>query len=385
MGLLNKIVLIAVNGMLKTIYSISSFLFPFRPDKVTFASYRSEQLKGNLLYLYNELENNREHYTYTMLFKKYDSSFLGKLDYVLHLIRASYHLATSAYFVVDDYYYPIYVVNPKKKTKVIQLWHAAGAFKKFGHSTKGKSFGPSLEYLKYVNIHSNYSNVIVSSKEVVPYFAEAFNMSAEKILPLGLPRTDYFYDKDKTSLTVEKFNSLYPELTGKKLILYAPTFRGKSHYQAPFAIPFDLKKMKMQLDSDYVLVTHFHPYMKGTNRDKEAYSGFIYDLSDVFDIQELMYLSDILLTDYSSVIFEFSLLNKPIAFFPFDLEEYIQERDFYYEYKSFIPGPLFQDTESLINWLKNETFDLEKIQAFREKFFDDADGNASKRIVECLF
>lgn len=371
--------------MLKMIYSISSLLFPYKPYKVTFASYRSEQLKGNLLYLYNELQSSRDHFTYTKLFKKYDSSFLGKLDYVFHLVRACYHLATSAYFVVDDYYYPIYVVNPKKKTRVIQLWHAAGAFKKFGHSTKGKSFGPSLEYLKYVNIHSNYSNVIVSSKEVVPYFAEAFNMSTEKILPLGLPRTDYFYDKDKTTTTVEKFSLLYPELTGKKLVLYAPTFRGKSHYQAPFKIPFDLKEMKKQLAPDIALITHFHPYMKGANLDKEGCSDFVYDLSDDFDIQELMYLSDILLTDYSSVIFEFSLLEKPIAFFPFDLEEYIKERDFYYDYQCFIPGPLFRDTVPLIDWLKTETFDLESVYAFRDKFFDYADGNASKRIVECLF
>ncbi|WP_077623399.1 CDP-glycerol glycerophosphotransferase family protein [Sediminibacillus massiliensis] len=382
---LNKMLLIAVNMALKTIYSIFSFVFPLKADKVTFASYREERLKGNLLYLYEELQNSERDYTFTMLFKKYQSSYLGKVDYVLHLVRACYHLATSAYFVIDDYYYPVYVIKPHKKTKIIQLWHAAGAFKKFGHSTKGKSFGPSVEYLQHVNIHSNYSNAIVSSKEVVPYFAEAFDMPGDRILPLGLPRTDYFYDGKKTSATMAKFQKLYPELNGKKLILYAPTFRGKSHYQESFNLPFDLEEMERHLEGTYALVTHFHPYMKFIRLDRERHKSFVYDLSSDFGIQELMYLCDVLITDYSSVIFEYSLLDKPMCFFPFDLEEYIEERDFYYEYESFIPGPLFRDTSSLVKWLREERFNKEQIHSFRDKFFDYTDGNASKRIVEHLF
>lgn len=373
-----------VKSLVRIAFFLFSFLFPINEKKVTFASYRSKRLEGNLLYVYQELSNRYPDYQYNFLFKKYDSSILGKFRYVLHMLRASYLLSTSRYFFIDDFYFPIYIIKPRNGTEIIQLWHAAGAFKKFGLSTIGTSFGPSTEYLKHVKIHSNYSKVYVSSKNVIPFYAEAFDMPEEKIFPLGLPRTDFFFQDNQREKATEKLYRFFPKLKNKKLILYAPTFRGSSHYQKDFDFPIDISLLRSTIGDDYVLIVHLHPYMNTEIKINENNRDFLCHIQGQMSIEELLAITDILITDYSSIIFDFSLLCRPIAFMAKDLEEYIKERDFYYNYLDFIPGPLFTKTEELGNWIKEGSYDLERIYEFRNKFFEYTDGKASRRIVDHL-
>lgn len=366
-------------------YSFSSLFSKVNPDKVTFASYRSTDLEGNLFYLKEEINQLYPHIKCQVMVEKFNSSLPGKLAYIAHLLRASYHLATSRYFIIDDYYFPVYCITPRKGTEVIQVWHAAGAFKKFGLSTIDKGFGPSDEYLKHIKVHSNYSRVYVSSKEVIPHYAEAFGMDEACIYPLGLPRTDYFFEKGLKEQTKAKLYAKYPELANKQLILYAPTFRGRSHYQGEFEIPLELSRMKAELGDKYVLLVQLHPYMnKGVVFNTDP-ADFIYRTNTDFKVEEMLLAADILITDYSSIIFDYSLLNKPMAFFVHDLESYIGERDFYYPFESFIPGPAFKETDDMIEWLKKQDKDFSTVKHFAEKFFDHQDGESSRRIAEHLF
>ncbi|WP_078543821.1 CDP-glycerol glycerophosphotransferase family protein [Litchfieldia alkalitelluris] len=367
----------------KLAYLICTLIFPVNPKKITFASYRAEELKGNLAYIYKEISYEYRDYSCHFLFKKYNSSFGGKVDYLNHMLKASYHIATSRYFFIDDYYFPVYAITPRKGSEVVQFWHAAGAFKKFGYSTIDKQFGPSEAYLKHLKIHSNYSKAIVSSSEVIPFYAEAFDMPKEQVLPLGLPRTDYFFDTDEHIETRNRFFEEYPELIGKKIMLYAPTFRGKSHYQSSFKAPIDFEALKKKLGNQYVVLVKLHPYMKSIDVSDEV-QDFVYHIKDNFDTQELMTISDLLVTDYSSVVFDYSILLKPIAFLADDLESYLEERDFYYEFHTFIPGPFFEQTDEFADWVEKGDFDLNKVTTFRERFFDVNDGQASKRIVQAL-
>ena len=365
-------------------YTLSSLFFKVNPNKITIATYRSNDLEGNLAYIANEIQRADTHKQCFVLAKKFDSSPRGKVSYFFHLIRASFHLATSRFFIVDDFYFPIYVVKPRMGSEFVQLWHAAGAFKKFGWSTIGKEFGPSEDYLKTVKVHSNYSRVYVSSEKIIPAYAEAFNMSEENIYPLGVPRTDYFYQHDEHKQLKIRFYQQYPQLLGKKILLYAPTFRGKSHYQEEFVIPMDLDLMRRRLGDEYALIIHLHPYMKLHLSGIEQYSDFILHINKGYNIQELLVLADILITDYSSVIFDYSLLKRPIAFIANDLEEYLKERDFYYPYLDFIPGPFFTETTPLINWVNKKGYNMARIEEFQQEFFDYADGKASERIVKHL-
>ncbi|WP_188454985.1 CDP-glycerol glycerophosphotransferase family protein [Virgibacillus oceani] len=373
---------IVVKYLMRFFYGLFSVLYKVDGKKITFASYRSDKLKDNLYCVYKEMERKYPSYKRNLLFKQFNSSLTGKLNYIIHMIRACYHLATSRYFIIDDYYIPVYLIKPRKNTEVIQLWHSAGALKKFGLSTIGKPYGPSKDYLKHVKIHSNYSKAYVSSEGVRKYFAEAFGMHKDQIYPLGVPRTDYFYSESRSINVREQFFQTYPEIEGKKLLLYAPTFRGKGHYQDIFECPFDMEYMKDALEDDYVLLIHLHPYMQGKLKLSEDLTGFAYHIYEAYTIQELLLLTDILITDYSTVFFDFSLLNRPIIFYPYDLDEYRRERDFYYTYEELIPGPLVMDTESLIALIQKNKFDTSKLTRFRNQFFDHQDGRVTERIVE---
>lgn len=112
--------------------------------------------------------------------------------------------------------------------------------------------------------------------------------------------------------------------------------------------------------------------------------GFVYMMDGQYNIQELLSLADLLITDYSSIIFDFSLRGLPMAFFAHDLDEYEQERGFYFDFRSLIPGPLFKESKPLADWLKAGDFDTSKVEAFKQRFFDHADGQASRRIVDYL-
>ncbi|MRH41291.1 ribitolphosphotransferase [Aquibacillus halophilus] len=370
---------------MKTIYATMRLFLKVDPQKITFASYRSEKLSGNLYFVWKEVSENYPEYSCHFAIKKFHSSFWGKLDYVMHMMKSSYHLATSRYFIIDDFYLPVYMIKPRKNTDIIQLWHAAGALKKFGYSTVGKSFGPSREYLKHVKIHSNYSKVFVSSSEVIPYYAEAFNMPSERIFASGVPRTDIMFSSEFESETKSKLYEKFPELRKKKMILYAPTYRGKSHYQEEYSIPMDLERMEADLlEEGYVLVVHLHPYMKAGKNLNGKNGSFLYNVQKEFNIQELLLISDMLITDFSTVFFDYSLLKRPIIFFADDVDEYVKDRDFYYDYHQLIPGPLCTNTTQLIETIKNSAFDLERVNDFKNRFFDYQDGKATERIVQKL-
>lgn len=384
MSILKLMPTIFVKYTMKCVYFVMCLFFKVNSHKITFASYRSDGLKDNLYFVWDEMQTQYPDYQYHFVFKRFHSSLRGKIDYFFHLSRAIYEMATSKFFIIDDYYFPVYVVRPRKGTEVIQLWHGSGALKKFGLSTIGKSFGPSEKYLKHVKIHSNYGRVYVSSSEVIPYYSEAFGMPAKRIYPLGVPRTDYFFSLEKREHLREKFFERYPELIGKKLMLYAPTYRGRSHYQEAFQCPLNIQMMKEKLHPEHALMIHLHPYMQDGVNIEEDEKDFAYHIRDTFTIQELLSLSDMLITDYSTVFFDYSLLGRPIAFFADDLEQYISERDFYYDYLDIIPGPFFTKTEQLTDWIIKGEFDLKKVTAFRSRFFDHHDGKAAKRIVRDL-
>lgn len=374
---------ILINSIIKIVFYMSC-IFPVRKNKISFASYRNDELKGNLLYINNEIKNQNLNFVCKYLTNKYKAGLLGKIFYMLQMLRSTYHIATSKYFFIDDYYYPVYVIKPRKGTVIIQVWHAAGAFKKFGHSTIGKKFGPSKNYLKHVKVHSNYTYAVVSSNEVIPHYAEAFNIQRNKILPLGMPRMDFFFES-KHKKVIDRFYEIYSELKQKKIILYAPTYRGDSFNQVKFTSLVNFNKLHDMIGENYVILVHLHPYVKSEfDIENMNLETFIYEPTNEFNLEELMLVSDLMITDYSSVIFDYSVLLKPIIFYTPDLEEYTEERDFYYDFKTFIPGPFFKDTKTMAEYIIKEEFDLSKMKTFRNKFFNYLDDKNAERVVNSI-
>lgn len=359
------------------VYMLSSII-PVK-KRVVFATYRTTNLSDNFKFIYKEMKSQNLDFQYKFLFKKMESGLVGKIKYLLHLIKATYYLATSSFFIIDDFYFPVYVVKLRKGTEVIQVWHACGAFKKFGYSVLDKEYGADNNYIKHVPIHKNYSHVLVSSEEVSKYYAEAFNMSEDNIRPIGVPRTDLFFKEDLKKEAISRVYQAYPVLQGKKLILYAPTFRGATQADMHMDIPFDIDQVISSFDDETILGLKMHPFVRNLP-DLTEYNNVI-DMSSYPEINDILLISDQLITDYSSIVFEYSLLERPMIFYAHDRDTYIKERDFYYEYESLVPGPIVDNTKDLIEALQMHNFDQAEIKKFKQKFFDYPDGQATKRFV----
>ena len=144
----------------------------------------------------------------------------------------------------------------------------------------------------------------------------------------------------------------------------------------------DLKEFNNKLSDDYVLVLRLHPKIKKFYSDDISVNGDYIDCSDYKNEQELLLLSDILISDYSSIMIEFGLLNKPIVFFAYDLDNYLSnERGFYLDYKKDLPGPVVYTTDELINVI-SEGIDTSRLESFTKTQFNEIDGNASARVVD---
>src|SRR5699024_6479006 len=215
----------------------------------------------------------------------------------------------------------------------------------------------------------------VSSEGVREHYAEGFGIDVERIEATGVPRADIFFDEEYKHHVVHTLHQKHPFMKHKKVILFAPTFRGNGQASAYF--PFetiDMKQLYEELHEDYVFLFKIHPFVKNKLTIPYEYRDFFYDLSEFREINDLLLVTDVLITDYSSVCFEFALLNKPVLFFAFDVERYIQERDFYYDFFDFIPGPLIRTTSEIVDHVKNEKFDKERMKSFVDYFFGDTLG-----------
>jgi CDP-glycerol glycerophosphotransferase (TagB/SpsB family) len=347
-----------------------------------FATAHAPAITGNLAFIRDELERRTPPIPYRTIARRADQTWQSWLRSFVFNVQAAYHLATARRLVVDDYFFPIYVIKPRRGTTIVQTWHASGAFKRIGYGVLDKAFGADEELVARVPIHSNYDVCLMASKAAAVHYAEAFRQPLERfVTDIGMPRTDILFGAgvDRIKAAVRARYRL-PE--GKRVILYAPTFRGESVHHATSPTNLDLEAMHRELGADHVLLLKLHPFVREGQPIPPKLAGFVIDASDHPDIHELMLVSDVLVTDYSSAIYEFSLLGRPMAFFAPDHDDYLDERGFYFDYRTGVPGPVFETTEDLASWLRAGVFDLERVERFRAESFEVADGHASERFVD---
>lgn len=359
------------------------FLFPLyyrwqcrravRPGKVLFIEVRALEMTSNFTLLNQALKQER--YECTCFFLKYGRC--GQVEYIRRCLALLKELATAECAFLNEPSNVASAVSLRKETKLIQTWHGCGAFKKFGYSVPGN--------LSEAFYH-NYSMVTVSSPDVIPHFSEAMGIAAEKICPIGVSRTDRFFDRKYLEQQKDKLCQRIPEAKGRKIILYAPTFRGMQHVCATAPDRLDIALLHKALGQEYLLLLKNHPLVRERAMIEEEDRCFAKDVSGEMQIEELLCVSDICISDYSSLIFEYSLLLRPMIFFAYDVEEYYRERGFYYPYDAFTPGPVLKTTQEVAAYILHlkEGFEPGQIEAFRNKFMRACDGHATERIIRYL-
>lgn len=352
-------------------------LLPIKKNQISILSDSRKTLSDNFQFVYDELQKRKD-YDYYFLLKP---SVKTRKRYI-EIIQLAYNIARSKVVLIDDFYPMIYPLKIRKGADLIQIWHAVGAFKTFGFSRVGKPGGPKPTSLA----HRNYTKAIVSSKYVAPFYAEGFGISEDKVIATGVPRTDVFFDEAYKQKKVQEVYETYPEFEGKRITLYAPTFRGHGQSSAKFPKKqLDLDRIYEGLGENDLFLIKLHPFVKKKLAIPVEYRDKILDLTKYPSVNNLLFVTDVLITDYSSVCFEYALLNKPMIFYCFDLEEYISSRDFYVPYEEFTPGEIVRNTDELMTVLQQKLEHPEvDYTEFTSKFFDDLDGKSTERVADLV-
>lgn len=308
----------------------------------------------------------------------------GKWGYIKRCLRMLEDISDAHYVFLNDACNVTSCIPLRKGTKIYQLWHACGAFKKFGMSTAELIFGDNRKTLEKYPNYGNLSYVTVSSPEVIWAYEEAMNLKDTKtqVVATGVSRTDVFYDQHFIEQSKAAVYSVCPAAENKKIILYAPTFRGRvAKAESPDCL--DIPAMKRALGDEYVLLIKHHPFVKQLPVVPEDCADFAMDVTKSLEIDQLLCASDVCVSDYSSLIFEYSLFERPMIFFAYDLDDYFDWRGFYYNYDELTPGPVVKETEEIIDYIRHldVRFDQAQVRAFKEKFMSSCDGHATDRIM----
>jgi len=367
--------------ILITIRTIGLFT-SVKKNRVLFLSDVRENLGGNLEMMDNYIQDEKYEKVYCL--KKSRQERVG----FKKQLKKIYLICTSEYILLDDFCSLISFMKVKKNQKVCQLWHGPGAFKKFGIDRKDKKIGRITKYLT----HRNYTHAIVTSEEITGCYASAFGMNEKDVHVVGFPRTDIFFDKKHIEETRKKLYKEYPQFKNKKVIMFAPTYRGvslpKSYYDYD---KLDLDKIYKKLGKDYVFVIKMHPGLVDSDerqdfeRKLSKYKDFYYNFTHYRDINDLLLITDILVTDYSSVVFDYLLVDKPIVYFTYDLEEYEEGRGLYYPFKDYVYGEIAKSSDELVSAIKKENMCVPIRKKFKKQFMSACDGNSTKKTYDLIF
>ena len=354
-------------------------IFPVKLNKIVFLSPHNENFNDSLGAVMEEAIRRDEFRIVPIsgsdLRLGGSNIFKGLKKAISFFTCKAYHLATARYVFLNDNFMPLGKLRFSKKAVITQLWHAEGAFKKFGLDIEQPENVRALE--KAGNEKLTY--IVCSSEEVVPIYAGAFGVSEYKVLPLGSARSDYFFKEMNVERLRAEFDKKYPECKGKKLALYAPTFRDNPADDSRILANFDVQAFNDRFGEEYSLLIRLHPQV---HSDVEI-EGAV-DVCDYDNTLELMKLCDFLITDYSSICMDFAIQDKPVYFYAFDLERYTKERAFYFDYESYVPGPVAKDFQTLLNLINSTVSETYRKRRYSFNFanFGTPDGKAAQRIVD---
>ncbi|MEC1361553.1 CDP-glycerol glycerophosphotransferase family protein [Bacillus subtilis] len=386
-------ILMKYRSLLVRVYSIAFRiigLLPRNEKLIIFESYSGKQFSCNPRAIFEYLEENKDKYDYRLIWSidKRNKDLFDNLD-VKYLKRFSlkwlWYMATAKYWITNSRL-PLWIPKPRKTTYV-QTWHGTPLKKLANDMDEVHMPGTTTEQYKknFLKEASKWDYLISPNAYSTEIFRSAFQFK-RTFIESGYPRNDFLHKENKYEEMLKIKDRLGID-RDKKIILYAPTWRDNSYYakgKYKFNMVLDLESLKDQLSDEYILILRMH-YLVSENINLTAYKGFAYDFSNHNDIRELYLISDILITDYSSVFFDFAGLNRPILFYVPDIEFYRDKlRGFYYDFEKCAPGPLLKTTEKVIEAIhKTQHYKQdENLTSFYDQFCYLEKGDSSKKVVE---
>lgn len=340
------------------------------PHLVVFADAHHTERPAAMELLYRKLKADG---TYRIAEHYLDYGKAGAAAVALHSIRFMKLYAQAGFVVICDNFLPAASCRKKPQTKVIQLWHACGCYKKFGYDAKD-DIPPNY---RGANVYRNADLVTVSGKSAVKPFASAMRLPLSCVRAVGVSRTDLYFDAKWREDCREAFYRRYPQARGKKVVLWAPTFRGNAGMTE--SIRLDLENLQKELGDGYLVLARLHPHMisgSGGRHDPGVFHCPI-------QTEQLYPVTDILIADYSSLVYEYLLFGKPVVLYVPDLEAYRRRRGFYMDISQ-IPGIIVQKEEDLAQAVRTAQTEEELVTPFLKRYMGACDGCATERVSEWM-
>ncbi len=302
----------------------------------------------------------------------FDSSAMTGIQIIKKMSEFMKMYAGAGAVVICDNFLPVASCKKRSETKVVQLWHGCGSFKKFGYDATDDI---PVEYKG--DVYKNYTMVTVSGDSVADNFKSAMGITDKSVVvPIGVSYTDRLFDREYIELCRDKFRYTYPDASGKKVVLWAPSFRGNASLAKGQTASGEEAVDLLNQSEELFVIKSFHPHTIDSDRTKPFMST-----------GELLVCADVLITDYSSVFFEYLLMDKPIVFFAPDLGDYQGKRGFYLDYGE-LPGAIAKDARELENAVYTACFSEDKYEqkraAYKASYMSACDGNATGRIAEYI-
>lgn len=335
-------------------------------NKIVWLSRQSDKKSQDMELLSNEIARLSPDTKQVFRLRRLKDESALSLSYIFGIFGDMWEIASAKVAICDTYSIPLSCLNHKRDLKIVQIWHALGAVKKFSLQAVGKAQGRDSGVSKALCMHKNYDFVIAPSKKTAEYYCEAFGCSEDKIFIANLPRADVILDGTNRR---DEFIKLNPEYEGKKIIAYLPTFRNNDD-----KIIESLYKT-FESDNEIKLVISAHPLSKVSEK---------YKFNGNFGTYDLMKLADGIITDYSACAFEASLLNKPLWFYIPDYETYKNEQGLNTDMPKILPNACFYDANELLTAIKSGKYDLEKLNGFSRDFVENRGNNNTNYLADFI-
>ena len=380
-----------VKQIVVVIYYVMCHVCLVKKNRIVFDSSLGKSYAGNPKHIYEYLMANGYDLIWDCIWfyenERYNIPGMsrqvryGRLRYI-------YYMATAKVWVFDSRQ-PEFLVR-RKGTYYIQTWHGT-PLKRLALDMEDVFMAGETDIDSYKehfakNVHT-WDFLISQNPFSTATFRRAFDFHKE-MLEIGYPRNDILF-RENTEEDTQRYRRKLGLPLDKKIILYAPTWRDDEFSEDDryeFRPQISFEKLQKELGDEYVMIVKYH-YLIMDAVDWSPYEGFIYHFDQSRDIAELFLVSDILVTDYSSVMFDFSIMRRPMFFFAYDFYKYKNElRGFYFSYSKEMPGPISTTTEELIADIHNydsQEYE-ERYQKFVEKYNTIDDGKASSRVLDLL-
>lgn len=361
------------------------------PKVVLFVSFGGKSYSDNPRYLFEYMQQSKDFADYHFIWglKKPDP-VEGAETVKFNSIRYFYWLSKAKYWVFNSKMAPYYYKKPGQV--YLQTWHGT-PLKHLGHDIEdnGSTYYRSKQSYSqmvrsYDNDRSHWDYLVSPNAFSTNAFASAFGISKDQILELGYPRVDCLVNASNT--TVADLKRKYGIPAGKKVVLYAPTWRDNSFGVSGYTLELqvDFYRWRSYLGDDYVVLFKPHYLICNHYHVPADLTDFVFLMNANADINDAYLMTDVLVTDYSSVFFDFAVLGRPIYFYMYDFDEYENElRGFYLKIPDDLPNDIDKSEEGFLEKIRNEDFNYDRLAAFNQRFNVCNDGQVCKKVIGRVF